>query len=161
MTNAPENHAATEPVTLDLPLMSEAGQTGALGLASGSRLLAPYRAAVDRAENAARAALDAMDDDCKGTMAWDSCEDAIEHRNLCWLYNSRNDVKDSLWHAKHRRDGYDTWPSLALRKHIDELARLLDAMTVLIAALNHLDQREAEELSANKPDEERPAGRNS
>lgn len=149
MTNAPENHAETEPLTLDLPLMPEAGQRGALGLASGSRLLAPLRAAVDRAETDARATLDAMDDDVKGTMAWDSCEDAIEHRNLCWLYNCRNDVKDNIWHAETLREGYDTWDPTARRKLIADMKRLLDALTHLIGCINHLERREAEELSAN------------
>lgn len=82
-------------------------------------------------------------------MAWDSCEDAIEHRNLCWLYNCRNDVKDNIWHAEMRREGYDTWEPAARRKLIGEMKRLLDALTHLIGCINHLERREAEELSAN------------
>lgn len=127
-------------------------------LATGSRLLAPLRDAVDRAQKEARASLDAMDDDCKGTMAWDSCEDAIEHLELCWLYNCRSDVKENLWNAEGRREGYDTWDRAALAQHVTHLRRLLAALTTLIGTLNHLSRREAEELSANASDNPRPLG---
>ena len=126
--------------------------SSALALASGSRLLEPLRAAVDRAQKAARAALDGMDEDSKGTMAWDSCEDAIDHLDLGWLYNSRDDVGNNLWDAEFLREGYDTWPRAARLNHIEELKRLRDALTHLIGCLKHLNQREAEELSANKVD---------
>src|SRR5690606_32808924 len=48
-------------------------------------LLAPLRANIDRFQAEARAALDGMDEDCKGTMAWDSCGEAIDHLDLDWL----------------------------------------------------------------------------
>jgi hypothetical protein len=117
------------------------------GLRAHGGLLAPLRAALDRAQKEAREALDAMDADSKGTMAWDSCEDAIEHLELCWIYNSRSDVKENLWNAEGRRDGYDTWDPAALARHVEELRRLLGALTRLIGVLNHLSRREAEELS--------------
>ncbi len=123
--------------------------SAAFALPSGSRLLAPLRDAVERAQKEARASLDEMGDECKGTMAWDSCEDAIEHLELCWLYNSRSDVKDNLWNAEMRREGYDTWDRDALARHVTQLRRLLAALTTLVGTLNHLARREAEELSAN------------
>src|SRR5690606_10803367 len=110
--------------------------------------LEPLRAAVDRAQTEARDALYAMDDDCKGTMAWDSCEDAIEHLRLDWLHAIRHDVRDNVWAAEHRREGYDTWSREALRGHITCLKRLLDALTTLVATLTHLQRRETAELAA-------------
>lgn len=132
--------------TADLPLGLPFSVTPEWAL--GCELLAPLRAAVDRAVVEARAALDAMDEECKGTMAWDSCEDAIAHRELDWLYNTRAEVKENLWNAEGRHEGYDTWGRGALRKHCQDLARLLAAITHLIAVINLLSRREAEEVAA-------------
>src|SRR5262249_22253912 len=104
-------------------------------------------AAVDCAQKEARTALDEMDENSKGTTALDSCEDAIDHLELCWLYNCRADVKDNLWNAEMRRDVYDTWSRADLARHVMELRRLLTCLTVLVGTLNSLNRREAEEIS--------------
>lgn len=133
-----------------MTLIAEEATPRRCALSSGSRLLGPIRDAVDRAQKDARAALDAMDEDEKNTMAWDSCEDAIDHLELDWLYSSRGDVRGNIWDAEALREGYDTWPRAARLKHIERLKRLGDALQHLIGVLKHLNEREAEELHANK-----------
>lgn len=127
--NADQKEPATvEVASSDLFDLSEFG-----GPSHGSHLLAPLRAAVEKAQMIARPLVALVADGDTYMPLLDYVAEQIE--TLEHVGDATHSMTRELIAAVGRRDGYDTWPKVDLDRHIRQMTALRDALNVLRAAV--------------------------
>lgn len=95
-------------------------------------LLAPLRDAIERLQEQARAELAELEplSSGHGSMLEDVVADAIDGGGRL-ARSASIDCRDESYRAATRTGGYETWPA----KDLDELVRILDALSSTLARL--------------------------
>jgi hypothetical protein len=119
-----------------LTLATEDGRSSGLAVSPGSRLLAPLRDAVERAQESARPLVAPIADGEAYCWTLDFVADQIE--KLDRIEEATHDTQRALVDAVNERNGYDTWPADQLEAHIRKITALRDAMDRLSAAVRAL-----------------------
>jgi hypothetical protein len=136
MSHAPEQLTMW---SVEAPSKTE-GPVGALALAAGSRLVSPLRAAVEKAQAAARPLVAPVADGDAYMPLLDYIAEQIE--TLEHIGDATHQVHLALTAAIHGRDGYDTWSDADLEEHIRRIGALRDALDNLRAAVVTLHDAE-------------------
>lgn len=121
-------------------LATEDGAPSGLAVSKGSRLLAPLRDAVEKAQVTARALVAPIADGDAYSMLLDYVAEQIE--TLEHIGDATHQTHRALMAAVHCRDGYDTWRKADLAEHIRRITALRDALNTLRAAVVDLHDAE-------------------